>query len=64
VKWTTDRLTTLFGGASGAGLLASVDWQKLAAGDFNEIGKAVAGFALMLFGYFANKRNKADKPKA
>lgn len=45
----SDNISTLAGGSAGLGLLASVQWDHMAHGEWARIGVA---FALIIVGYF------------
>lgn len=49
--------TTLIGASIGGITLMNVDWNKAVQGDPQQIGMAIAGLLIGIFGYFANHKN-------
>lgn len=55
-KISADTKTTAIGVILGGLQALNIDWVKLLTGDVGEVGKTASAVALLLLGYFTNKR--------
>lgn len=55
-KVSSDAKTTALGVILGGIQALNIDWVKLFTGDGGEVGKTASAVALLLLGYFSNKK--------